>query len=227
VLSPGRRSALTAWARDTGGLIIEDDYDAEFRYDRDPVGCVQGRAPGHVALAGSVSKTLAPSLRVGWVLAPAWLAAALADGRLITDLGSPVLTQATLAVFLAGGGYDQHVRAMRRLYRGRRDALVAALERLAPELRLHGISAGLHLYAELTVGHDEAAVVTAAARRGLAVEGVSGMRSGTARRQAHPALVLGYAAQSDRVLREAAGLLAAAFTDVRQRCTAPGPAVQR
>jgi GntR family transcriptional regulator/MocR family aminotransferase len=222
VLSPRRRSALAAWARERNGLVIEDDYDAEFRYDRDPVACVQGLAREHVALAGSVSKTLAPGLRLGWVLAPPWLAAELARGRMLSDLGSPWPTQATLAEFLASGGYDRHVRAMRRLYRARRDALTAALRHRLPELTLHGISAGLHLYAQLPPGSNEAAVVAAAAGRGVAVEGASAMRPGPASRPTPPALVLGYATLPGHALQEAAALLAAALADSAQ--PAPSPA---
>lgn len=196
VLSPRRRAALVAWARERDGLVVEDDYDAEFRYDKDPVSCVQGLAPEHVALTSSVSKTLAPGLRLGWVLAPQWLAAGLPAARALSDLGSPVTNQEAFARFITCGAYDRHIRSMRRSYRSRRDALIAALQRHLPALRVRGVSAGLHLYAELPPDTDDAALVTAAAQRGVAVDAVAG------------GLMLGYAALSPRALEEAVALLA-------------------
>ncbi|MFB9840584.1 aminotransferase-like domain-containing protein, partial [Actinoallomurus acaciae] len=143
VLSPRRRAALIDWARDVDALIIEDDYDGEFRYDRDPVGCLQGLAPERVLLAGSVSKALSPALRLGWAVAPPWLAVRLRAARGLHDLGSPVLDQHVLARLIAGGEYSRHLRQMRRTYRDRRDAFVAALAERLPEVRVHGVSAGL------------------------------------------------------------------------------------
>ncbi|MGK5558910.1 PLP-dependent aminotransferase family protein, partial [Actinomadura kijaniata] len=132
VLSPRRRAELVAWARRVDGLIIEDDYDAEFRYDRDPVGCLQGIDPERVALLGSVSKALAPALRLGWVVAPPRWADRLRQHRAHTDLGAPALDQHALAHLLSSGGYDRHLRAMRRRYRARRDALADALRTRLP-----------------------------------------------------------------------------------------------
>src|SRR5215218_9359627 len=140
-LAPDRRDALAAWARD-GGIVIEDDYDAEFRYDRPPLGALQGLAPEHVLYAGSTSKTLAPALRLGWVVAPAPFVRPLARARLMVD----------------GGTYDRHLRAARRRYRERRDTLAAALDRHLPGARVAGIAAGLHAVVEPPAPVDEAAL---------------------------------------------------------------------
>ncbi|MFB9724584.1 PLP-dependent aminotransferase family protein [Planobispora longispora] len=189
VLSPRRRAELIEWAAATGATILEDDYDAEFRFDRDPVGCLQGLAPDRVVLAGSVSKSLAPGLRLGWAAAPPEIAQAVRRGRAQMDMGSPVLEQYALADFVRSGAYDRHLRRMRREYRARRDTLVRALAAHLPEITVHGVSAGLHLLAELPEGWDEGAVATAARECGLAAEPVGPMR----RRPGPPALVVGFA----------------------------------
>ncbi|MFC9972753.1 PLP-dependent aminotransferase family protein [Spirillospora sp. NPDC127200] len=212
VLSPGRRAELIAWAREVDGLIIEDDYDAEFRYDRDPVGCLQGVDPERVVLLGSVSKALAPALRLGWAAAPPRLAGRLRGHREHTDLGAPALEQHALAHYLSTGGYDRHLRTMRRRYRARRDALVEALREHVPEATVHGVSAGIHLYVELPRGTDEAAVVGAAAEAGLAVTGAASMWSSGRAAAAAPALVLGYAGLSEARLAKAAALLGTVVT---------------
>jgi GntR family transcriptional regulator/MocR family aminotransferase len=171
VLSPERRAALVAWARDTGGLIIEDDYDAEYRYDQSPVGALHGLAPDHVIYAGTTSKTLAPGLRLGWLVAPGELVPALAQQKFDTDRGSPVIDQLAFAEFLTRGEFDRHLRKMRPIYRRRRDVMLAALRRHLPELDPIGISAGLHVFAWLPPGLDEAALVSAASRHGLVLDG--------------------------------------------------------
>ncbi|MFF0867334.1 PLP-dependent aminotransferase family protein [Nonomuraea sp. NPDC003560] len=189
VLSPARRAALMEWACAGDRTILEDDYDAEFRYDRDPVGCLQGLAPDRVILTGSVSKSLAPGLRLGWVAAPAHLAEAIRRARSELDLGSPVIEQYALAHFLRTGGYDKHLRRMRREYRRRRDALVRALAEELPEIRVRGIQAGLHVYLDLPDGWDELRVVRAAEEVGLAAEPVAPMRFSPG----PPAVVVGFA----------------------------------
>ncbi len=208
VLSPRRRAALVAWARAVDALVIEDDYDGEFRYDRDPVGCLQGLAPERVVLAGSMSKALSPALRLGWAVAPPWLAVRLRAARALHDLGSPVLDQHVLARLIASGDHARHLRLMRRRYRARRDAFVAALAERLPQVRVHGVSAGLHAYAELPAGCDEEAVVAAAAALGVAIEGVT---PGRIRRPGPPAIVVGYARLPERRLTEAVALLAKAI----------------
>ncbi len=208
VLSPRRRTALIEWARDVDAVIIEDDYDGDFRYDREPVGCLQGLAPERVVLAGSVSKALSPALRLGWAVAPPWLAVRLRAARSLHDLGSPMLDQYVLAHLVATGGYSRHLRMVRRMYRDRRDAFVSALAVRLPQVRLLGVSAGLHAYAELPDSCDEERVVARAADLGIAIEGVAPMR---VHRPGPPAFVVGYARLPERRLAEAVDLLAVAI----------------
>ncbi len=171
VLSGERRAALTAWARTTGSWIIEDDYDGEFRYDRHPVGSLQGLAPDRVIYAGTASKTLAAGLRLAWLAVPDGLLAPLVElrGR---DSDVSQLQQATLAAFISGGHLDRHVRAMRVRYRTRRDQLLEVLAGAEVGLDLTGISAGLHVTARLHRGRREADIVAAALDCSLALWGL-------------------------------------------------------
>jgi Transcriptional regulators containing a DNA-binding HTH domain and an aminotransferase domain (MocR family) and their eukaryotic orthologs len=206
VLGPDRRAALLDWARRVDGLIVEDDYDAEFRYDRDPVGCLQGLAPDRVAHIGSASKALAPALRIGWLaVPPAWRSAVRA-GKYAADVCGPVLEQLAFAEFLASGGYDRHLRRLRRGYRVRRDAVVAAVRRYLPSARISGVAAGIHLVVELPAGTDDVAVARAARRSGLGPLALSRLRL---RPGGPPGLVLGYATHPPDVLTEAVARLAA------------------
>jgi GntR family transcriptional regulator / MocR family aminotransferase len=205
VLSPRRRAELVAWAVQVDGVVLEDDYDAEFRYDRDPVGCLQALCPQRVVLLGSVSKALAPGLRLGWLVAPPALAEVARRARATGDLGSPVIDQYALARLLASGAYDRHLRQLRRRYRARRDALATAVARWLPGAIVHGVSAGIQLYLELPPGHDEATVVAGAAERGVAVEGVEPLRIAGG---GPPALVLGFARLPELRIAEAIRLLA-------------------
>ncbi|MFH9863594.1 PLP-dependent aminotransferase family protein [Streptomyces sp. NPDC017202] len=190
-----RRAALVHWARGTGGLVLEDDYDGEFRYDRQPVGALQGLDPDHVVYLGTASKSLAPALRLGWAVLPPGLAeeAAGAKGGIDT---CGVLDQLTLAEFLTSGAYDRHVRSARLRYRRRRDALVAALAAHAPEARVTGIAAGLHAVVGLPPGTEQP-VIQAAAWQGLALYGLSRFRHPSARAAPLDALVVGYATPPD------------------------------
>jgi GntR family transcriptional regulator/MocR family aminotransferase len=206
VLSAARRAALVAWARGTGGLIVEDDYDAEFRYDRDPVGCLQGVAPDVTALVGSVSKALAPGLRLGWLAGPAPLAAALAAAKSAADHGGPVLEQLAFAELLATGGYDRHLRTVRRLYRERRDAAVAALAEHLPEATVTGVAAGMHLMVTLPGDVDDVALAGRAAEAGLGALALSTTRT---RRGGPPGLAIGYASVPPDTLRAAVAALGA------------------
>ncbi|WP_055493272.1 PLP-dependent aminotransferase family protein [Streptomyces sp. TP-A0356] len=189
-LHPDRRAAVVDWARRTGGLVLEDDYDGEFRYDRQPVGALQGLDPDHVVYLGTASKSLAPGLRLGWMVLPPGLVAeaAAAKGRADT---CGALDQLTLAEFITSGAYDRHVRAARLRYRRRRDALVRALASRAPEVRVTGIAAGLHAVLRLPPGTEQA-VVQAAAWQGLAVPGLSRFRHPDAAVEPLDALVVGY-----------------------------------
>ncbi|MFB9184497.1 PLP-dependent aminotransferase family protein [Dactylosporangium sucinum] len=205
VLAPRRRAELVGWARRVDGLIVEDDYDAEYRYDREPVACLQGLAPDRVALVGSVSKVLAPGLRLGWLVAPpAWLPG-LCAAKADADNGGPALQQLAFAEFLAGGGYDRHLRRARRLHRERRDAIVAALRRHLPKARIGGIAAGLHLVVELPPGTDDVAIVERAAAAGLGPLALSALRM---RKRGPAGLVLGYAAHTPHELARAVRTLA-------------------
>jgi GntR family transcriptional regulator/MocR family aminotransferase len=173
VLSPARRAALRAW----DGWVLEDDYDAEFRYDRAPVGALQGLDRERTIYLGSISKTLAPALRLGWLVAPPSLAGTLGEEKLGLDRGSAVLEQLGLAVLLERGEIDRHLRRARLTYRSRRDALAAALQRHLPGARPRGAAAGLHLYVELD---GAPALLDAAPAAGLGLEGTA------------DALILGY-----------------------------------
>ena len=155
VLTPERRAALVEWAAARDALVLEDDYDAEYRYDRNPVGAVQGLAPDRVVYAGSVSKTLAPALRLGWLVVPRDLIGALAEAKASDDLGTPVVEQLALADFLERGELDRHLRRTRSIYRARRDALVAALARHMPGCAPSGVAAGLHVVVGLPAGSRE------------------------------------------------------------------------
>jgi GntR family transcriptional regulator/MocR family aminotransferase len=176
VLSGERRRELLAWTRESGGLIVEDDYDAEFRYDREPIRALQGLAPEHVVQLGTVSKTLAPALRLGWLVAPPDLADDAERTKRLLDDFSPALDQLTLAELLTSGAYHRHVRRARSVYRGRRDRLVAALAAELPELAIEGVAAGVHVLLRLPPGVDDAAVAEAASRARIAVPPLSAFR---------------------------------------------------
>jgi GntR family transcriptional regulator/MocR family aminotransferase len=190
VLSPQRRADAARWAAGGGGLIIEDDYDGEFRYDRQPVGALQALAPEHVIYAGTVSKTLAPGLRLGWLVLPARLVNAVAGAKARADAHTSSFDQLTLAGFITSGAYDRHIRRARLAYRQRRDRLTASLAH-APGVRVTGIAAGLHAVAELPPGQPEDHVVARAAAQGLAIQGLGEFALRDHNRG--PALVVGYA----------------------------------
>ena len=218
VLSPERRAALLAWSERSGALILEDDYDAEYRFDRAPVGALQGLAPDRVVYIGSASKTLAPGLRLGWLAAPRPVAEQLAEAKLLVDSGSPALDQLAFADFLSHGELDRHLRRVRPTYRRRREALLAVLARDLPEVTPVGTSAGLHVLAWLPPTVDEAALVTAARDAGIALEGVAASASpgSPVDRAGRGGLILGYGGADERAIargvRRLAGLVAAAAT---------------
>ena len=168
VLSPRRRAALLEWAR-AGGLVVEDDYDAEFRYDRAPLGALQGLAPDRVAYLGTVSKTLAPGLRLGWLVLPASLLDAVVEAKLLDDFGSSTIEQLALARLIETAAYDRHLRKARRRNRARRDALIAAVANSLPRAQVSGISAGLHALVRLPRAFDAQRLLIEAAKRSVGV----------------------------------------------------------
>ncbi|SEG70842.1 GntR family transcriptional regulator / MocR family aminotransferase [Actinacidiphila yanglinensis] len=211
--SASRRAELAAWARSVDGLVIEDDYDGDFRYDRAPVGALQGLAPGHVAYTGSVSKSLAPGLRLGWLVAPADVVEEAAARKRTMDLGNPVTEQAVLAEFLTTGQYDRQLRRCQRLYRLRRDALVAALAEHLPGARVSGIAAGLHAIVTLPAGYGpQERFLARAAAAGVRLRPLSDYTAGPAPRQAagdEVDLVVGYAHLAPEAIARAVRLLGA------------------
>ena len=190
VLAAARRHALVAWAAGRDGYIIEDDYDSEFRYDREPVGVLQGLAPDRVFTIGTVSKSLAPAVRLGWVLAPPELASAVAAEKRVADRGSSGLDQLAVAVLLESGRYDRQLRHMRARYARRRQTLIESLARHAPGVRLTGLAAGFHAVAHLPPAASEQAVVTAARERSVGLYGMAAERAAPA--GAPPQLVVGF-----------------------------------
>jgi GntR family transcriptional regulator/MocR family aminotransferase len=209
VLSPARRSALVNWAHAVDGYVIEDDYDAEFRYDHHPIGSLQGIAPDRVVYCGTASKTLAPGIRLAWVVLPPPLIEAVLDVRRATDVLTSTLLQATFAEFVAGGDLDRHLRRVRRLYRRRRDALVAAVATHLPEATPTGVSAGLQTLLTLPAGWDEAAVARSAEDVGVRVRTLDELCLGT-RTDLPPALVLGYGQLEPATIERGVRLLTAA-----------------
>jgi GntR family transcriptional regulator/MocR family aminotransferase len=191
VLSGERRTALLGWLRERGAIAIEDDYDAEYRYDRAAVGALQGLDPERVVYAGSSSKTLAPALRIGWLVAPPALVDPIRAEKLLADRGTARIEQLALADFIKRGDLDRYLRRMRVRYRARRDALVAAIEEELPEATIRGIAAGLHATVELPAGADERAIQAEAERRRVLIAVMSEARIGDA--ALPPALLLGYA----------------------------------
>ncbi len=221
-LRPARRRQVVAWAAETGGLVIEDDYDGEFRYDRQAVGALQALAPERVAYAGTASKSLAPGLRLGWLVLPARLVADVADIKQSAGRLSSSIEQLTLAEFIESGRYDRQVRRARLAYRRRRDQLIAELARRAPLVTVGGIAAGLHALVRLPAGLAEPEVIAAAAARGLALEGladclalqvpgVSGLAADAVLTH-DPALVVGYATPPGHAYSAALARLSAALT---------------
>ncbi|GEC04177.1 hypothetical protein SSP24_18320 [Streptomyces spinoverrucosus] len=191
-----RRAAVIDWARARGGVILEDDYDGEFRYDRKPVGAVQGLDPERVIHIGSVSKSLSPALRLGWMV----LRERYVDGVLAAkgerEGWASVLDQLSLADFITKGSYDRHVRRMRQRYRSRRDRLVATLAEHAPHIEVTGVAAGLHAVLRLPPG-TERSTVKAAAGQGVALDGLGAFRHPRTDMTARDGLVVGYATPSE------------------------------
>ena len=208
-LSPRRRAELIAWASGSGGILIEDDYDGELRYDRKPIGALQALDPGRVIYVGTTSKSLAAALRVGWLVVPAQLTGAVADTIRVINAWPCSLEQLALARFIGSGMFDRHIRKMRGLYRKRRDLLAAALASCAPVLQITGIAAGGHALVRMPAdGPSEHEVITNAAHAGLALDGLSGYHAGDAAAEPlGPALVIGYGTPAGRSYRAAVAAL--------------------
>jgi GntR family transcriptional regulator/MocR family aminotransferase len=205
VLSAERRRQLLDWSQTSGGLIVEDDYDAEFRYDREPVRALQGLAPEQVVQLGTVSKTLVPALRLGWIVAPPELVDDAEQTKALLDSFSPTLDQLTLAEFLRRGHYDRHVRRARAVYRRRRDRLLNALETQLPDLPIEGVAAGVHLLLRLPPDVSDVAIAEAAQGEGIAVTPLSEFRLTPARTGG---LVIGYGRLHESAIEDATTALA-------------------
>ncbi|GAA3791889.1 PLP-dependent aminotransferase family protein [Streptomyces coacervatus] len=191
-----RRAAVVDWARARGGVVVEDDYDGEFRYDRRPVGAVQGLDPEQVILIGSVSKSLSPAVRLGWMVLPGRYVDGVLAAKGEREAWASVLDQLSLADFIVSGSYDRHVRRMRQRYRSRRDRLVAALAAHAPHIEVTGVAAGLHAVLRLPPGTERSAL-KAAAWQGLALDGLAEFRHPATDMAARDGLVVGYATPSE------------------------------
>jgi GntR family transcriptional regulator/MocR family aminotransferase len=199
VLSPARRAALVSWANDNDALVVEDDYDAEYRYDREPVGSLQGLAPDRVVYGGSASKSLAPSVRLGWLVVPPHLVAPMRALQRRRGSMPATLQQLALAQLIESGGLDRHLRRQRRAYRRQRDALLAALSDRLPEVTVDGAAAGLFVTLRLPAGTDERRVVANARAAGVVVQGLHGHGLG---------LVVGYANLAPAAIDTAVAALA-------------------
>ncbi|MFB8757198.1 MocR-like pyridoxine biosynthesis transcription factor PdxR [Streptomyces nigra] len=200
-----RRAAVTDWARARGAVVMEDDYDGEFRYDRKPVGALQGLDPEHVVLVGSVSKSLSPAVRLGWMVLPERLVGDVLAAKGEREAWASVLDQLSLADLIASGAYDRHVRRMRQRYRSRRDRLVAALAAHAPHVEVTGVAAGLHAVLRLPPG-TERSTVKAAAWQGVALDGLAAFRHPAVAEAAMPArdgIVVGYATPPEHAYESA------------------------
>ncbi|MEU0954567.1 PLP-dependent aminotransferase family protein [Streptomyces niveus] len=221
-LSAERRTAAVDWARATGSVVLEDDYDGEFRYDREPVGAVQGLDPDRVIYLGSTSKSLSPALRLGWLALPDGLVDDVLAVKGVRELWTGVSDQLTLADFIARGAYDRHVRLMRRTYRRRRDRLVAVLTERAPHIAVSGIAAGLHAVLDLPPGTEQD-TVSAAGRHGLALAGLGAFRHPESTMPPREGLVIGFGAPPDHAFNGALQALCAALPPAGE--PSGGPAI--
>jgi len=209
VMTAERRAALIAWARDRRALIVEDDYDVEYRFGREPMASLQGLAPDLVAFVGTTSKTLAPALRLAWVVPPSHLIDDVEDVLLVTGVSPPTLDQIALASFIEEAALERHLRSMRRRYRAKRNVLVGALGQHLPDVRISGTEAGLHVLAWLPDGTDEHATATRARRAGVGLHELH--RHCTTLAPSPPALLLGFALPSESELIAATEVLAQAI----------------
>ncbi|GAA1338204.1 PLP-dependent aminotransferase family protein [Actinocatenispora thailandica] len=208
VLSGERRRQLVGWARRTGGLLVEDDYDAEFRYDRQPVRALHGLDPSSVAYLGTTSKTLAPALRLAWMVLPERYLPEARRIRHLMDVCPPAVDQEALALMIEHGHYDRHVRRARKTYQRRRRRLAEAVDERLPGCRIEGIAAGVHALLRLPPGANGAAVAERALDAGVSVAPLS--RFALAATSFH-GLVLGYGRIPEDRLDDAVAALASAI----------------
>lgn len=214
VLAPERRTALLAWLRTRNAIAIEDDYDAEYRYDRPAVGALQGLDPDRVVYCGTASKVLAPALRLGWSVVPTHLLDSVRQEKLLADQGSPRIEQLAFAHFLERGDLDRHLRRMRARYRARRDRVATALASELPDAEVRGIAAGLHVTVALPTTDDETAIKRAARLRGIELSTMGDYRRSPD--DAAPTLILGYSQMPESRIPSAVGELAAAVHQTRR-----------
>jgi GntR family transcriptional regulator / MocR family aminotransferase len=212
VLKPLRRMVLLDWAQREQRLIVEDDYDAEYRYDRKPIGSLQGLAPEHVVYAGSTSKTLAPALRIGWLVLPPPLVEPVRMLQRRRGAVPAPLMQLAFADLIERGDLDRHLRRQRRSYRRQRDALLEALARALPELKVQGAAAGLYVVLGLPHHTSEQAILADARERGIALEGLGGEQ---------PGLVVGYGNLPESAVAPAVDALAASIRGAMREAAAP------
>ncbi len=214
-LSPERRAELVAWAERRDRLLVEDDYDAEFRYERKPLGALQALAPDRVIYAGTLSKTLAPGLRLAWLVLPAWLTGPVVKAKQATGAENSVLEQLAFAELIRSGRYDRHLRRMRGVFRRRRDRFLAALEVAVPHLPTRRITAGLHFLVDLPDGGpDESQVLAVARQAGVAVYGLRRCWHGQPRSQG---IIVGFGRPPEHAVDDAiSGLVHVLITATRQ-----------
>ena len=222
VLTGARRTALLAWLRASGAIAIEDDYDSEYRYDRAAIGALQGLDPDRVIYAGSASKTLAPALRIGWLVVPPSLLQAVSQEKLLADRGTARIDQHAFADFLTRGELDRHLRRMRARYRGRRDALVDALTEALPDAAVLGVAAGLHVTVQLPDTDNEQSIQQEAHDRRVELETMSDYGLDTHARP--PTVLLGYAQMPEPAIRAGVRELAKAIQATRTRVGPGGDA---
>ncbi|MFI9561988.1 MocR-like pyridoxine biosynthesis transcription factor PdxR [Streptomyces rishiriensis] len=220
-LHASRRAAVVDWARARGGVIVEDDYDGEFRYDRRPVGAVQGLDPDRVIYVGSVSKSLSPAVRLGWMVLPERYVDGVLAAKGEREAWASVLDQLSLADLISSGAYDRHVRRMRQRYRARRDRLVEALAARAPHVEVTGVAAGLHAVLRLPSG-AERSVLRAAAEQGVALDGLAAFRHPATDMAAQDGVVVGYATPSEHAYGAALDALCRALSPSARPARASG-----
>jgi GntR family transcriptional regulator/MocR family aminotransferase len=208
-LSPSRRTGLLAWARRTGAVLVEDDYDGEFRYDRQPVGALQGLAPDRVVYAGTISKTIAPGLRIAWLVVPTELVPRLRAVMRWDDAYVGIVDQLALAQLIRSGGLDRHLRRCRARYRRRRDRLGQAVAEHLPHAHLSGIAAGLHAVLRLPGEVDERELLARIIRHGVEVAGLAGFHRRPA--EAPRGIVIGYATPPEHTYTNALNALITAL----------------